>query len=662
MLHSKSFIIVALLCLYFTTTTNAAEIPAPKDIVYPGTLNLSVDLTDLDRRLFMVRESVPVKPGPLTLLYPQWLPGTHGPNGPVNLLTGLMITARGRRLPWLRDPVNMYAFHVDVPADTDHVDLEFQFASPQIAEQGRIVATPEILGLQWNTVVLYPAGYYSSRISVKADVKLPAGWQFATALDVTSRSTCPHPRIESGASSNPLPRGAGEGTGSAADCIEFAPTSLDTLVDSPLFAGLHYKRVDLDPAADVPVYLNIVADNPSKLEIKPEQLAAYRKLMKEAFALYGTRSFDHYDFLLALTENFSGIGLEHHRSSENVHRPGHFTEWDKNTPGRDLLAHELTHSWNGKRRRPADLWTPNFNVPMQDSLLWVYEGQTQYWGIVLTARSMLWSQQVAKEVLANIAATYERSRPGRAWRNLQDTTNQPILGGRRSLPFPSWQRTVDYYNEGVLLWLDVDTKLRELTRDRRSLDDFARAFFGTKDKSYDVITYTFDDVVATLNTVSPYDWKTFLRERLDGNGPAAPLDGLTRSGWKLVYREEQSSYLKAQDEVSKSLNLAFSLGLTVSTRDKGNVTEVVWDSPAFKAGITTATKLIAVNGQEFAPELLLEAIRAAKGTNQPIELLIKTFDRYRTVSVPYFEGLRYPYLERIDGTDDRLTAILKSRT
>jgi predicted metalloprotease with PDZ domain len=221
---------------------------------------------------------------------------------------------------------------------------------------------------------------------------------------------------------------------------------------------------------------------------------------------------------------------------------------------------------------------------------------------------------------------------------------------------------VDYYNEGVLLWLDVDTKLRELTRDRRSLDDFARAFFGTKDKSYDVITYTFDDVVATLNTISPYDWKTFLRERLDGNGPAAPLDGLTRSGWKLVYREEQSSYLKAQDEVSKSLNLAFSLGLTVSTRDKGNVTEVVWDSPAFKAGITTATKLIAVNGQEFAPELLLEAIRAAKGTNQPIELLIKTFDRYRTVSVPYFEGLRYPYLERIDGTDDRLTAILKSRT
>ncbi|MSP39540.1 MAG: M61 family peptidase [Deltaproteobacteria bacterium] len=634
MFHLKNFFTIALLCLCCVTPVNAGEIPAPQDIAYPGTLSLSVDLTDLERRLFTVRESVPVKPGPLTLLYPQWLPGTHGPSGPVNLLTGLIVTTRGRRLPWLRDPINMYAFHIEVPADADRIDLEFQFASPQTSEQGRIVATPEILGLQWNTVVLYPAGYYASRIAVKADVKLPAGWQFATALDVASRR---------------------------AERVEFAPTALDMLVDSPLFAGRHYQRVDLDPGADVPVHLNMVADNPSRLEIKPEQLAAYRKLMKEAYALYGTRAFDRYDFLLALTENFSGIGLEHHRSSENVHRPGHFTEWEKNAPGRDLLAHELTHSWNGKQRRPADLWTANFNVPMQDSLLWVYEGQTQFWGIVLSARSGLWSPQVAKDVLANIAAVHDRNRPGRVWRNLQDTTNQPILGGR-SLPFPSWQRTVDYYNEGVLLWLDVDTKLRELTRDQRSLDDFARAFFGTKDKSYDVVTYTFDDVSAALNTVSPYDWKAFLKERLDGHGPAAPLDGLKRSGWQLIYREEQSAYLKSADERSRSINLGFSLGLVVSTRDKGKVTEVLWDSPAFKAGLTTAATLIAVNGQEFTPELLLDAIRAAKGANQPIELLVKTFDRYRTVRLPYFEGLRYPTLERIDGADDQLTAILKPRT
>ena len=657
MLQSRSFITAALLCLYCAVTTDAAEIPAPRDVVYPGTLTLSVDLTDLDRRLFIVRESMPVKPGPLTLLYPQWLPGTHGPNGPVNLLTGLVMTARGRRLPWVRDPINVYAFQVDVPGDVDRLDVEFQFASPQIAEQGRIVATLEIVGLQWNTVVLYPAGYYTSRISVKADIKLPTVWQFGTALDVVSRSTCSHPRMESGANSS-----AADGRESVTDCVEFAPTSLDTLVDSPLFAGRYYKRVDLDPGADVPVYANIVADQPSRLEIKPEQLAVYRKLMKEAYALYGTRAFDHYDFLLALSENFSGIGLEHHRSSENVHRPGHFTEWEKNAPGRDLLAHELTHSWNGKRRRPADLWTPNFNVPMQDSLLWMYEGQTQYWGIVLTTRSGLWPEPIAKDVVANIAAVYERNRPGRLWRNLQDTTNQPILGGRRSLPFPSWQRTVDYYNEGVLLWLDVDTKLRELSGNQRSLDDFARAFFGVKDKSFEVVTYTFDDIVKTLNAVSPHDWREFLRKRLDGHGPEAPLDGLARSGWKLAFREEPSSFQKAIDEVAKSLNLGFSIGLVLSTKDRGNITEVVWDSPAFKAGLTTASKLIAVNGQEFAPEVLLEAIRGAKGTDQPIELLVKTFDRYRTVRVPYFEGLRYPYLEQLDGTEDRLTTILKPCT
>src|ERR1051325_4711256 len=503
MFQSRSFITAALLCLYCVVTADAAEIPAPRDVVYPGTLTLSVDLTDLDRRLFIVRESMPVKPGPLTLLYPQWLPGTHGPNGPMNLLTGLVMTTRGRRLPWSRDPTNMYAFHVDVPGDVDRVDLEFQFASPQVAEQGRIVATPEILGLQWNTVVLYPAGFYTSRITVKADVELPTGWQFGTALDVVSRSTCSQPRMDRAANSHSLPHSAIDQSGRTADCVAFALTSLDTLVDSPLFAGRHYKRVNLDPGADVPVYANIVADQPSRLEIKPEQLAAYRKLMKEAYALYGTRAFDRYDFLLALSEHFGGIGLEHHRSSENVHRPGHFTEWEKNAPGRDLLAHELTHSWNGKRRRPADLWTPNFNVPMQDSLLWIYEGQTQYWGMILTARSALWSEQTARDVLANIAAALDSNRPGRAWRNLQDTTNQPILGRIRSQPFPSWQRSVDYYNEGVLLWLDVDTKLRELTGGRRALDDFARTFFGITDKSFDIATYSFDDVVTTLNAISP---------------------------------------------------------------------------------------------------------------------------------------------------------------
>ncbi len=298
---------------------------------------------------------------------------------------------------------------------------------------------------------------------------------------------------------------------------------------------------------------------------------------------------------------------------------------------------------------------------MQDSLLWVYEGQTQFWGIVLTTRAGLWSQQIAQDVLANIAAVHDRNRPGRLWRNLQDTTTQPILGGRGQA-FPSWQRGVDYYNEGVLLWLDVDSKLRELSDNRRSLDDFARAFFGLKDKNYEVVTYNFDDVVAALGAVAPHDWRTFLRTRLDDHEPAAPLDGLTRSGWRLNYRAEQSAHQKSQEERSRTVNLGFSLGLSVSSRERGKVTDVIWDSPAFKAGLTTAATLIAVNGREFSPELLLDAIRAAKNTQQPIELIVKTFDRYRTVHIPYFEGLRYPFLERIDGSEDRLSVVLKPRS
>lgn len=634
MSQAKSFIAVTLLWLCGATGLYGAEIAPARDVAYAGSIDLSVDLTDLERRLFQVRQSIPVKPGPLTLLYPQWLPGTHGPSGPIHALAGLIVTAQDQRLAWRRDPVNMYAFHLDVPDGAERIDLQFQFVSPQASEQGRVVATPEILGLQWNTVVLYPAGYYASRITVKAEVKLPAGWQFASALEVAARGN---------------------------DRVEFAPTSLETLIDSPLFAGRHFKRVDLAPGADVPVHLNLVADAPARLEIKPEQLAAYRKLIQEAYAAFGTRAFDRYDFLLALSENFGGIGLEHHRSSENVHRPGHFTDWERNAPGRDLLAHELTHSWNGKRRRPADLWTANFNLPMQDSLLWVYEGQTQFWGIVLTARAGLWSQAITLDVLANIAAVHDQNRPGRQWRNLQDTTNQPIVGGRGQA-FPSWQRGVDYYNEGVLLWLDVDSKLRELSDPRRSLDDFARAFFGLKDKSYEVVTYNFDDVVAALNAVAAQDWRTFLRSRLDGHEPTAPLDGLARNGWRLNYRAEPSPFQRSQEERNRSVNLAYSLGLTVSTRDRGRLTEVVWDSPAFKAGPTTASTLIAVNGQEFSPELLLDAMRAAKSSQQPIELLVKTFDRYRTVKIPYYDGPRYPYLERIDGTEDRLTELLKPRS
>jgi predicted metalloprotease with PDZ domain len=410
------------------------------------------------------------------------------------------------------------------------------------------------------------------------------------------------------------------------------------------------------------VHLDIVADNPGSLEIKPEQLAPHRKLVQEAYTLFGARHYDHYDLLLALSDHFGDIGLEHHRSSENKRSPGYFVEWDKQAAGRNLLPHEFTHSWNGKFRRPAGLATPNFNVPMQNTLLWVYEGLTNYLDGVLAARSGLWSADFTRQEWAFVAANMDRNRPGRAWRDLEDTTHQPLITPRRPLSWLSWQRSEDYYPEGQLVWLDVDTKLRELSGDKRSLDDFARAFFGIGDGSLGPVTYAFGDVVRALNSVASYDWEKFLTQRLHGHGPGAPLDGFARGGWKLVYTETPSDYVKGLEEQRRAADFIFSVGLAVSTRDNGQLAEVRWGSPAYDAGLTMGSTLIAVNGREYKPERLREAITAARNMRTPIELIVKSLDRYRTVRIPYYDGLRYPRLERIEKSADRLSAIMQPRT
>jgi len=634
--------------------TSRGRVPVPQNVPYPGTLTLKVDLTDLDRRVFTVRESIPVKPGPLTLLYPEWLPGNHAPRGPIDALAGLTLMAADHRIEWTRDAVNVYAFHLDVPAGANRLDVQFQFASPFLHEQGRTVVTPDIVGLQWNTVVLYPAGYYSSRISMLPSVVLPAGWAFASALDVDSRG---------------------------GNQVSFRPTTLEMLVDSPLFAGHYFRSVDLDPGAAVPVHLNMVADSPESLEIKGPELVAHRKLVQEAYALFGGPHYDHYEFLLALSDHFGEIGLEHHRSSENRRPPGYFTDWDKSGALRDLLPHEFSHSWNGKFRRPEGLATPDFNTPMRDSLLWVYEGLTNYLGYVLSARSGLWSADMGRQAWASVAASMDRDRPGRAWRDLEDTTEQPIITARRPLSWLSWQRTEDYYTEGQLLWLDVDTRIRELTADKRSLDDFIRAFYGPAVRvpqertqgttavsanslpkvTLGPVTYTFADVVQALNAVARYDWESYFRQRLYEHASGAPLEGLTRGGWKLVYTGTPSEYTKSSEEQRKVLDFLYSLGFDISAQN-AQLTEVRWGSPAYAAGLTIGTTLIAVDGREYAPERLTNAIVMAGTTRRPIELLVKNLDRYRTVSINYTEGLQYPQLQRLERTKDRLDAIMKPRT
>lgn len=608
----------------------SAQVPAVGNAPYPGTIALHVDASNLSQQIFSMRLSMPVQAGPMTLLYPQWAPGNHGPNIPLTQLAGLKFSAGGKPLEWTRDPVQVHAFHVMVPEGATELVAEYQFLSPLDTSQGRITMTDDILGVQWQSVALYPAGYHARRITVQPTLTLPAGWQFASSLAVESRT---------------------------GDEVRFKPHDLDTLVDSPLFAGRYFKRIDLAPGARNPVMLNVVADNPENLEAKPEQVALHRAMVDQAIKLFGSRHYKQYDFLFAISDEFGGIGREHQQSSENGVRLGYFTDWGRNEAGRELLPHEFVHSWNGKFRRPAGQDVANFNTPLQNELLWVYEGQTQFWGKVLAARSGLVSQNHAREALAIDAARYDNTQ-GRDWRAVQDTVNDPIINGRKPIGWGNWQRSEDYYTEGMLTWLDVDTRIRELSGDKRSLEDFARAFFGVEDGSIETVYYTFDDVVAALGKVQKFDWAPFLRARLDGHGPGAPLDGLARAGWKLVYGDTPSNAVRAVEERSRSADFTYSLGFSV--RSNGDVTGVVWDGVGFRAGLAANTTIVAVNNRVYKGDVLKAAVRANKDGKAPIALLVRKGDNLRTITLDYRDGLRYPKLERIPGTKDRLDALFKA--
>jgi len=607
-------------------------IAEPRDEAYPaGTLKLEVDATDIERRIFRVRQTIPIATGggQVTLLYPQWVPGGHSPRNALFNMAGLVVKANGQVVPWTRDPVQVFAFHLTPPADAKALEVEFQYLSPTASDQGRVVMTPEMLNAQWLNLALYPAGYFTRRIDIDAAIKLPEGWGYGTALETD--------KVEDG-------------------WTRFKTVDFDTLMDSPMFAGRYFKRYDLDTSGKSPVRLNIVADRPELLAATPAQIEAHRELVRQADRLYGARHYDHYDFLLALTERMGGIGLEHHRSSENGTDPEYFTEWSKNAPSRNLLPHEYNHSWDGKYRRPADLWTPNYNTPMRDSLLWVYEGQDQYWGFVLGARSGLVTKQQTLDALAMTAATYTEGRPGRQWRSVEDTTNDPIIAGRRPIPWTSWQRSEDYYSEGQLIWLDADTLIREKTGGKRSLDDFGRAFFGVNDGAWkQPLTYTFEDVVRTLNTVLPYDWATFLDTRARKVAPTWPLDGLARGGYRLVYTDKPTDYWGDNEANRKIVDLTYSLGLVLNR--EATITGVLWEGPAFKAGMTAGDKILAVNGIAYDTGRLKEAITAAKGGNDPIRLIVKDGDHFKVVDIKYNGGLRYPRLERIEGKPDLLSKI-----
>jgi predicted metalloprotease with PDZ domain len=605
---------------------------APQDTPYPGLLKVQVDATDLDHHIYRVHETIPVaEPGPMTLLYPQWLPGNHGPSGPMKNVGGIVFRANGKVVPWMRDPVDVYAFHIDVPQGATSIDLDFDLLTAVAGDEGRIVITPEMLSLQCINLAMYPAGHFARRIEIEPSVRFPEGWTPFSALETDG--------VEGGVT-------------------RYKAVDFDTLADSPMIAGRYAKQIDLDPGGPARVSLDVIADRPELLETTLQEVDIHRALVQQAYKLYGSHHYNHYDFLFSLSDGMGGNGLEHHRSSEDGTVPDYFTGWAKNPAARDLLAHEYTHSWNGKFRRPADLWTPNFNVPMRGSLLWVYEGQTQYWGYVLSGRSGLLTKQEALDALAVTAATYAY-RVGREWRDVEDTTNDPIMASRRPQPWTSFQRSEDYYSEGQLVWLDADTLIRQRSGGKRSLDDFAKIFFGIDNGSWTPVAYTFDDIVAALNKVEPYDWGTFLNERINEVAPRPPLDGLARGGWRLTYTETPTEYLMSAEMRRKRMDFTYSIGLVFAR--EGDIVGVQWDGPAFKAGLTIGNKVIAVNGIAYDVDRLKEAITEAKKAPGPIDLLIKAGDHYKTVAIDYHGGLRYPRLERIEGTPDLLSAIYAPR-
>jgi predicted metalloprotease with PDZ domain len=606
-------------------------IATPVDTPYPGTIALTVNVTNTVDRVMKVHETILVKGGELTLLHPQWLPGAHSPRGPIEKVAGLFVKADGKAIPWVRDRVDVYAFHIPVPKGVTSVDVDFDYLSPVRPQDGRIEISNQLVDLAWNAVVLYPAGHFSRQIKFAPNIVLPSGWKYATALETGSQD---------------------------GDTVHFKETTLNTLIDSPLIAGANFKRVDLSTGPDNKVFLDVVADEPKDLEITPEELQAHKNLAIQAQKLYASHHYDHYDFLFMLTDVVGGNGLEHHQSSEDGTGANYFTDWAAGARGRDLLGHEYTHSWNGKFRRPADLWTPNFNVPMRDDLLWVYEGMTQYWGLVLTARSGLVTAESARDTLAEVAAGFEASQ-GRDWRPLVDTTNQPIVSQRRPVSWVSWQRPEDYYTEGQLIWLDADTKIRELSEGKKSLDDFAKLFFGVNNGSYITDTYTFEDLVAALNQVQPYDWATFLRTRVYELHPQVPENGFTQGGYKLVYNDTIPPYAKhARENPRYGSSFATSVGLTAM--GDGTLGNVWWDGVAFKAGLVPGMQMLAVDGQVYSTDKLREAILKAEKGTEPITLLVKERDHVKTVALDYHGGLRIPHLERVDGTPDRLGDILKA--
>jgi len=597
-------------------------------------IRLHVDLTDAPRNIYHAQLQIPVRTGDLSLVFPKWIPGNHRPSGPIGALTGIRMEGGGRAVTWQRDSIDMYQLHVTVPSGVDTLEVSLDAITAQdSAGGGGPAASANLLDLNWNAVVLYPKGTRSDDVMFSPSVTLPAGWKFGSALTVA--------------------RAAG-------DEVEFSTVALTTLVDSPLIAGDHFRKVDLSKPGETPTHvMDLVAETNADLAMTDKDLMAFQKLVAETGALFGARHYRHYDFLLTLSEEVGGHGLEHHESNDSVAGERMFLDPDVHMLYATLVPHEFVHSWNGKYRRPAGLATPNYQEPMLGDLLWVYEGLTDYLGNLLGERSGLLTDEQYREALAGTAAMLDH-RAGRTWRPLEDTARSVQTLRMMGSQWQNWRRSLDYYPEGELVWLEVDSIIRQQTHGQRSLNDFCKRFHGGESGPPKVVPYTFDDVVRTLNEIAPYDWAQLLNDRVKATSTHAPLGGIERGGWKLVYNDKPNAFSQAAEKIFKSSDFSYSLGFTVG--EDGKLDDVIVGSPAYKAGLGPGMKLMAVNGRKWSLSVLHDGIKAAQGSTQPIVLLVENAQFFKEYSIQYHDGEKNPHLERVSGQPDILGEILKPLT
>src|SRR5580704_16700365 len=595
-------------------------------------ITVSVDLTDAPRKILHATEVMPVSPGPLTVVYPKWIPGEHGPTGPIDNMTGFFITANGQPIQWERDKVDMFAYHLTVPQGVSKLEMKIDFlatASPSGFSAG--ASTSEILALlSWNTLLVYPDGTNAGDVMFTPSITIPAGWKFGTALDAS---------------------------GTTGQLTNFKTVSLEQLVDSPVLAGRYFREVALAPEIAPKHYLDMAADGPEEIDISKDHIAEFDRLVRETGALYQSRHYGAYHFLVTLSDEVAHFGLEHHQSSDDRVPARTFVDDQEFTLAGLLLPHEFTHSWNGKYRRPAGLATSNYQKPMIGDLLWVYEGLTEYLGDVLAARCGIWTPDQYKQRLSTIAAEYD-NRPGRTWRDIQDTATAAQILYAAGGGWDNWRLNVDYYDEGELIWLDVDTTIRKMTDGKKSLNDFVAKFHGQGgDTGPKVVPYTFEDVVAGLNGVVANDWAAFLRSRLDSNAYQAPLGGLENGGYKLTYSDKPNAWSAMADAQSGTFNFWYSIGLHVGK--SGTVSDVLKGGVADKGGFGPGMKIVAVNGRAYSPDVLKAAVHDAKDSGPAVELIVENTGFYKVIRLDYHGGEKYPQLERVSSVPDRLDDILK---